>query len=82
MQLHCKGVSDQTFCLLGKDIIEQAESLEGASNNDRLAAIHETFFELNPFPQCSANSCGCFHYGLQREYQEVPPLSLSVPSSY
>ena len=80
MRLHDKGASDETLNLLKFDFIQQEENCEGASNNRRFAAIQETFFALNPFPQCSANCCSCF--GLQHSYQEVPLLHLSVRTSY
>ena len=80
MRLHYKGGSDETLDLLGSDFIQQVENYEGASNIRRFAAIQETFFALNPFPQCSANCFSCF--SPQHSYQEVLPLSLSVRTSY
>lgn len=80
MRLHYKRASDETLGLLGFNLIQQVESFEGASNVRRFAAIRETFFALNPFPQCSADSCSCF--GLQHLYQEVPPLNLNVRVLY
>ena len=80
MRLHYQRASDETLDLLGFNFIQQVKSYEGASNVRRFAAIHETFFALNPFPQCSADNCSCF--GLQHSYQEVPPLNLNVRISY
>lgn len=64
---------DETLAPLVIGFIQEVDDCEGASNSGRFAAIVETFFALNPFPQCSANSCICFGYSLQHRYQEVPP---------
>ena len=77
-----KDASDETLARLVIDFIQEVENCEGASNSGRFAAIKETFFALNPFPQCSANSCSCFGYSLQHRYQEVPPLSPGARFSY
>ncbi len=67
---------DGTLALLVIHFIQEVENCEGASNSGRFAAIVETFFALNPFPQCSTNGCNCFgSYRLQHRYQKVPPLS-------
>lgn len=77
-----KDALDETLIGLVSDFIEEAKECDAASNSSRFAAINETFFALNPFPQCSINGCSCFGYRLQHRYQEVPLLSPSVRVSY
>ena len=80
MRLYHKGASDETVARLGPEFVQQVESWEGAGNTHRFAAIRETFFTLNPFPQCSADCCSCL--GLQHSYQEVLAVSLSIRILY
>ena len=77
MQLSNKGASEEILVRLRVDFDHQIKICEGASDTSRFIAIHETFFALNPFPECSKNSCS-FHH----PYQEVSHPSLSVCFSY
>ncbi len=69
---------DETVTLLVIGFIQEVEDCESGSKSGRFPAIIETFFALNPFPQCFTNCCNCFGYSLQHRYQEVDPLTPDV----
>ena len=70
--------ADGTLKELIIKFIQEMEDCDSIDDSGRFAAICETFFALNPFPQCfesSCSFCSCFDTRPQHQYQEVSSMT-------